>query len=64
MGFVVQPTITVLVSALLLQPTPTRTYIKTLMLVYTVAKVVVRVRVDLIGHARIRYVGKYQSCMV
>ena len=24
----------------------------------------VRVRVDIIGHARIKYVGKYQSCMV
>ena len=24
----------------------------------------IRVRVDIIGHARIRYVGKYQSCMV
>ena len=24
----------------------------------------IRVRVELIGHARIRYVGKYQSCMV
>ena len=23
-----------------------------------------RVRVDIIGHARIKYVGKYQSCMV
>ena len=24
----------------------------------------IRVRVDIIGHARIRYVGKSQSCMV
>ena len=23
-----------------------------------------RVRVNIIGHARIKYVGKYQSCMV
>ena len=30
----------------------------------TTTNAAIRVRVDIIGHARIKYVGKYQSCMV